>query len=252
MSEHDAMGGSEKEGVAETAEVWQNGLVAGIPGKNVAINGVLDLRSVPAEKVAGIESLKVNGVVLLDEGNRNGLAGVRSEINGTTMVVDRDLRLIIEPDMVLSKAAVEAMPAGQKLMLVGNIFFKPDVPADLVVEKFERLYIVGIIVACEGVYGALLGKMEQTGVSITLPQDVGEVVRSVGENTWTADYLSRLPDGITYVNIGATRIPGDMPLDLVDRKVAAYHNVGHTGGPEPILALLKSRCSTDIGVFSPE
>jgi hypothetical protein len=231
-------------------ETWQNGLVTGIPGKNVALNGVLDLRGVPLDQVAGIESLKINGIVLMDEGNRNGLAGVKSEINGTVMVADPDLRVIMEPDMELSRAAVEAMPAGQKIMLVGNVFFKPDVPPELIAEKFERLHVVGIILACEGVYGALLGKMERTGVSITLPDDVAEVIRSIGENAWTQDYLSRLPEGTTYVNIGVTSIPDDVPEDLVDRKIVAYHNVGQTVAAEPIVALLKSRCSTNLGQFS--
>jgi hypothetical protein len=241
----------EQEEVGEE-ESWQNGLVKGIPGKRIGINGVLDLRGVAHERVAGIESLKINGVVLMDEGNRDGLADVKTQINGTVLVVDPDLRLIMEPDMELSKAGLAAMPAGQKVMLVGNVFFKPDVPAELIAEKFERLYVVGIVVACEGVHGALLGKGEMTGVSITLPDDVGDVVRSVGESTWTQEYLSRVADGTTYVNIGVTRIPDEVPEDLVERKIRGYHNVGQTVGREAVLALLKSRCATNMGEFSAE
>lgn len=251
MSEHESTECTPQEGADQDREVWQNGLVTGIPGKHVGVNGVLDLRRVPPEEIAAIGSLKINGVVLMDDGNRNALSGVESEINGAVIVADPDLRLIVEPDMVFSKAAVEAMPAGQKVMLVGNVFFKPDVPPDIIAEKFDRLLIVGIVLACEGVYGALMGKMERTGITITLPQDVGEVIRSVGHSAWTHDYISRLADGATYVNIGATSIAADVPEDLIDRKIAAYHNIGQTTGPEPILALLRSRCATNMGEFSP-
>jgi len=241
----------EQEEVGEE-ESWQNGLVAGIPGKRIGINGVLDLRGVAQERVAGIESLTVNGVVLMDEANRDGLADVKTQINGTVLVVDPDLRVIMEPDMEFSKAAMAAMPEGQKVMLVGNVFFKPDVPAEMIAEKFERLHVVGIVLACEGVHGALLGKGEIAGMSITLPDDVGEVVRSVGKSRWTQEYLSRVADGTTYVNIGVTMIPDGVAEDLVERKIRDYHNVGKTVARETVLALLKSRCRTNMGEFSAE
>jgi hypothetical protein len=41
-----------------------------------------------------------------------------------------------------------------------------------------------------------------------------------------------------------------VPLELVERKIAAYHNIGATEAPGPIVALLKSRCPTDMGSFS--
>jgi hypothetical protein len=252
MSEQELAAKDVEQDEVEEEESWQNGLVKGIPGRRVGVNGVLDLRGVAQERVAGIESLKINGVVLMDEGNRDGLADVKTQINGTVLVVDPDLRLIMEPDMEFSKAAMAAMPAGQKVMLVGNVFFKPDVPAELIGEKFERLYVVGIVLACEGVQGALLGKGEITGISITLPDNVGEVVRSVGESRWTQEYVSRLADGTTYVNIGETRIADEVPEDLVERKIRDYHNVGQTVAREPVLALLKSRCRTNMGEFSAE
>ncbi len=228
----------------------QNGMVQGVPGKNIELNGVLDLRGVPAEQVAAIESIRINGLVMMDEGNRNALAGVKSEINGTVVVADPDLRVMLEPDFQLSQATLEGMPAGQKLMLVGMVFFKPDVSPALVAEKFDQLRIVGILVACEGVYGALLGKMEITGISITLPPDAGPVVRSMGQNTWTLDYVSRMQDDSTYVNIGATAIPDGISEELLARKVRAYYNVGMTTAPAPLLALLKSRCPTNLGEFA--
>lgn len=248
MSEQERMSGGMEQQAREDLS-WQNGMVTGVVGKRMGINGVLDLRGVPAEQVAGIEELMINGVVLMDEGNRDALAGVKSEINGTVIVPPAGMRVIVQPDIELSKASVEAMPSGQKLMLVGNIFIKPEVPPALVAEKFDDLRLIGIIVMGEAVQGALFGKMEMTGVSIIIPGHIKEVVRSMGDSTWNADYLGRLADGIAYLNIGKTQIPADVPEELVAQKIASYHNVGLTSGPEPILNLLKSRCKTNMGEF---
>ncbi|MFB3881585.1 MAG: hypothetical protein ACE149_09995 [Armatimonadota bacterium] len=186
---------------------WQNGMVRGVVGKRIGVNGVLDLRGVPADQVAAIEEIAVNGVVLMDEGNRNSLAGVKAAVNGSIIAVPPDMRVMMEPEIELSKASVEAMPNGQKLMIVGNMFLRPDIPPALIAEKFEDLRLVGIIVMGEGVQGALIGRGEITGVTILIPAGVTEAVRSIGNNTWTADYLSRLPDNIAYINIGNTRVP---------------------------------------------
>jgi hypothetical protein len=183
-----------------------NGLLSGLPGTRIAVNGVLDLRGVPAEKVATVERLAVNGVVLVDAGNRDALSGANSQVNGVIATAPPEMRILVQPEIEFTKASVEAMAAGQKLMVVGNIFFRPDVPAALAAEKFAELRLIGIIIMPEGVQGALLGKMESTGVTILLPEGVTEVVRSVGDNTWTGDYLSRLPDGTAYVNVGNTTI----------------------------------------------
>jgi hypothetical protein len=186
---------------------WQNGMVSGLTGTRVGVNGVLDLRGIPAEQLAKVEVLRVNGVMLLDEANRNALSPSHSQVNGITTVAPPDMRVIIQPDVEFSKASVEAMTAGQKLMVIGNIFFRPDVPPALAAEKFERLNLVGITIMTQGVQGALLGRLESTGVSAIIPDDAAHVVRSMGNNTWTVDYLSRLPDNTVYVNVGNTTIP---------------------------------------------
>jgi hypothetical protein len=240
----------EAEEEEEEPTIVQNGMVRGVAGKRIVINGVLDLRGVPGEKVAEIERLVANGVVLVDEENRGALSGVRAVINGQIMVADPDLRVMVQPDLELSRAMVEAMPAGQKLLLIGNIYFRPEVPPALAAEKFADLKLVGIIVACEGIHGALLGRTETTGISIVLPDDVGAVVRSIGHNDLAVDYLSRLQDGTTYINIGNTTVADDVPEELLARKIIAYHNVGNTTAPAPLAALLKSRCPTNFGSFS--
>jgi hypothetical protein len=225
------------------------GLIRGIPSRRIKTAGVLDLRGVPAEEVAKIESIEMAGVVLADEANRAALGKVKMNLAGTVAVVPPDLRIIIQPELEVSKGMVEAMAPGQKLMIVGNVFFKPEVPAALAAERFEDLRIVGILVVCEGVVGALFGKLEITGITVSLPNDVGNVVRAVGQAELTTGYLSRLADRTTYVSVGQTTIASDVTEELLGQKIVSYHNIGQTSGPVALISLLQSRCATNLGQF---
>jgi hypothetical protein len=226
------------------------GMVQGVPSRHIKSVGLLDLRGVPPEQVAQIQSIHSAGLVLVDEANRLALDQVTMKSVGAVAVATPDYRVMIEPCLELSRATLEAMPAGQKLMLVGIVFFKPDVPPALVAEKFEALQVVGVLLTCAGVQGVLLGKMQITGVSLTLPDDVGPIVRSMGQTRMTQEYLSHLQDGIVYLNIGHTELSGDVTIDLLKQKIATYYNVGHTAAPASLLALLKARCPTNLGAFT--
>src|SRR5512140_218184 len=138
----------------------QNGLVRGIPGKKIALNGVLDLRGVSAEEIAQIETLDVNGVVLLDDANRAALTGVAANVNGSIMTADPAMRVMVQPDLEITRAMVEAMPAGQKLLVIGIITVSLDIPPALLAEKFDDLRLVGIIIIGEAQLGALFGRSE--------------------------------------------------------------------------------------------
>jgi hypothetical protein len=248
MSEEQAT--TTKEVTPRAGKTRTAGIVEGVPSRHIESSGVLDLRGVPAEKVAQIESIQHAGVILLDEQNRDALDQVSIQSAGAVVVAGPDVRVLVEPWLEFSRSTVEGMPAGQKLMLVGIVLFKPDVPPALVAEKFDTLRVVGVLLACAGVRGALLGKMDITGVSVTLPDDVGPIVKSIGHTLVTPGYLSHLPDHLTYVNIGATEFAAEVSEELVARKIESYHNVGATIAPAPLLDLLKARCPTNLGKFS--
>jgi hypothetical protein len=226
------------------------GMVQGIPGKHIDSVGVLDLRGVTPEQIAQVESIHSVGVILIDENLRTALAHIAVDSVGSIVEIGSDYRVVTEPWMEFSRATLEGMLSGQRIALVGITLFKPDVPAALVAEKFEALMVVGILLAPAGVQGALLGKMQITGVSVTLPETEQPITHSLGQNRVTAGYLSYLADDILYINIGQTRIADDVPEDLLARKFATYYNIGQTVAPAPLLDLLKARCPTNLGQFS--
>ena len=227
------------------------GVMQGVPpGKFINAVTVLDLRGVPAEQVAGIKRMDACSVVLVDENNCLALNGVSMNAIGSLIVTSPETRVMVTAHMDISRSGIEAMPGGQKLLVVGNVFFKPDVPQGMVSEKIERLQVVGLLIACEGVYGALLGKMQMVnGLNVILPDDVGPVHRLAGETRLTSEFLAQLGEGTTLVNIGKAEVYPDVSPELLRHKVAAYYNAGETSGPAASLAVLQARCSLNVGRF---
>ena len=225
------------------------GAMQGIPGRRIKDVGLLDLRGVPADRIAQIQSIDSVGAILLDEGCRTALEQVRMNSVGTVAIVGPDVRVIVEACMEFSKATLEAMPGAQELMLIGIVFFAPDTPPALVTEKFASLQVIGILLAGAGVQGALLGKMQITGVTVTLKENADPIIRCIGQTRIDAKYLSYLQDGIHYLNVGQTILSEDVPEELLAAKIATYYNVGQTTGPAPLLSLLQARCPTNLGQF---
>lgn len=251
MSENEQMHTPEHDQAPETsAGMGAAGLVRGVAGRVIKAAGLVDLRGVPPEQVAQIESIEAAGAVLGDEGNREALGRIPIKAAGGVAIAKPGYRVVMAPNLELTKAMLEGMPADQKIMFAGIVTFHPEVPPTLVTEKLAAVDVLGILIACQGVHGALMGIAEVTGHLIALPDDVGAVVRNVGQNEVTRDYLERVQDNSAYINIGQTTIADDVPEELLDRKIISYHNVGQTVAPTPLLNLLKARCPTNLGQFA--
>jgi hypothetical protein len=219
------------------------------PGGYISAVGVLDLRGVSADQVAAIESVIEVKIIILDEENRQSLRPAHLSAVGSIVVAGPDERVIAWAQLDISNASLEKMPPAQKLVLLGNIFLKPDVNPELAAEKIERLQVVGTLICTDGVQGMLIGRLRlANGVCIVLPDNVGPVVRCLGQTTITTGYLHALEDNTTYVNIGRTEVE-DAPPELVRQKILVYHNAGETAGPRNLLASIRARCATDLGKF---
>jgi hypothetical protein len=225
------------------------GALSGYPGTRVSSVGVLDLRGVAPELVAQIESIESVGVVLLDEQNQSSLGQAVVKSVGAREVASADMRVLTEGWLEISKATVEGMSPGQKLLIIGLVYFQSDVPPALVSEKFEQLRVVGVVLAGAGVLGALMGRMNITGTTVTLPDEPAPMVRNIGRNDVTPEYLTHLPDGNLYVNVGATVLAEDVTEALLAQKIKSYYNIGATIGSKAQIGLLKARCPVNLGAF---
>jgi hypothetical protein len=235
---------------AKAAPASPGKIVKGVSGPTIQDVPILDLRGVPASEVARIQSIKDVSVVVLDAKNRSALKPASMEDVGATVVAGPKARVMVEPFLELSRATLEGMSPRQELILVGIVLFKPDVTPALVNQKFASLNVTGVLLAPAAVRGALMGKAQITGASVTLPADAGTVAHSIGHNRFTAGYLSRLEDRSVYVNIGAVEIAADVTEELLAQKIGTYVNIGVTMGKKPLLERLKSISVTNVGTFA--
>jgi hypothetical protein len=232
-------------------EMGSVGVLQGVsPGRNIHHAGVLDLRGVPSDQVAQVEEIGSADVMLLDEQNRNALRGVNIHHVGSILTASADERVIVTPQMDLDRQGIEFMPDEQRLLFVGNVFIRPDVSPDLVARKFAFVRVIGILVAGAGALGALTGRLHfSNGVTVSLPEDTGPLVRNTGEVRMMPEYLDALPDDATYINFGEVKVSGGVSVSVIQQKIRAYYNLGETAGKPEGLAALHARCQMNTGSF---
>ncbi|MBB6051576.1 hypothetical protein [Armatimonas rosea] len=226
------------------------GHLIGVPGPHVENVGVLDLRTCTLEELSQLKSLRNIGTVLVSSAIRGGLSGVSSENVGSFIEADPDERLLVGPMLELDGLALEAMEEGQKLIVVGILWFTDTVTVEQVQKKLSRLRLTGILLAPQAVRGALLARIEHIGPIVTLPVGVKNVIKEIGQKTITAGYLRHVKDDNLYVNIGQTIFAEDVPLELVQQKISAYINIGQTVAPRGLLDYLDARCEANLGNFA--
>jgi hypothetical protein len=232
-------------------EMGSVGVLQGVsPGRSIHHTGVLDLRGVPSDQVAQLEEVGSADVMLLDEQNRNALRGVNIHHVGSILIAPAEERVIVTPQMDLDREGIEFMPDEQRLLFVGNVFIRPDVPPEIVARKFASVRVIGILIAGAGALGALTGRLQfGNGVTIGLPEDTGPIVRNTGEVRMLPEYLEALPDDATYINFGEVKVSGGVSASVVQQKIRAYYNLGETSGKPESIAVLHARCRMNNGNF---
>ena len=233
----------------ETATGASNtGIVHGVPGDQVENVGLLDLRGASPEAMARLKVVRNVGLILVDAGQTSALTNVRMENTGTIAEAHPDERILIGPSTDFNKAVLEGMEPGLRLTVIGIVTFDPDIPLALLSEKFAFLRLIGILIAPAGVQGALLGKMEHTGITVNM-KAADPLLKNIGATKITTGSLSYMKPGTIFLNIGETRIDPDVTVATLSAKIVEYHNVGHTVGPADVLQWLQVNAPTQLGAF---
>lgn len=225
-----------------------SGSVRGVPGECVENTGLLDLRGTPPEAMSRLKIVRNVGLVLVDRGQTSALTNVIMENAGTVAEADPDERVVIGPNTDFNRAVLEGMEPGLRMTVIGIITFDPDIPLALLSEKIAFLRLIGIMIAPAGVQGALLGKMEHTGVSISF-KAVGPVLKSFGETRITAGYLSYMKPGTIFLNLGETHIDPEITGVALSEKIVEYHNLGTTVASRDAIDWLQVNAPTQQGEF---
>jgi hypothetical protein len=232
------------------AEVQNVATLRGVPGESVSNIALLDLRGTSAEDLQRLKQMSNVAAVLIDTGQGSAIAHVRKSNVASIIEADPDERVIVGPVTEFDAETVESMSDNNRVTVIGIVVFDRDVLPALAAQKFAHLRVVGILVCPAGVRGALLDRLEHIGPAATLKVGGGPLVRNLGHRHLSAMSLSHLEDDSVFLNLGHVEIKADVTLEMIRGKVSDYHNIGHTEGPEEVIAYLQSRTGTDLGSFS--
>ena len=224
------------------------GVVRGVPGDCVENAGLLDLRGTPPEAMARLKVIRNVGLVLVDKGQTSALTNVVMENTGTVAEADPDERILVGPSTDFDRATLEGMEPGLRMTIIGIVTFDPDIPLGLLSEKIAFLRLVGVLIAPSGVQGALLGKMELLGITVTL-KAAGPMLKNLMESKITAGYVSHMKPGTIYLNIGVTHFAPEITLAALSDKILEYHNIGLTIGSRDVIDWLQATAPTQVGQF---
>ena len=232
------------------ADVQNVATLRGVPGESVANIALLDLRGTSAEDLQRLKHMSNVAAVLIDRGQGSAIAHVRKSNVASIIEAEPDERVIVGPVTEFDAETVESMSDNNRVTVIGIVVFDRDVLPALAAQKFERLQVVGILICPAGVRGALLDRLEHIGPAATLKVGGGPLVRNMGHRRLSAMSLSYLEEDSVFLNLGHVEIKSDVTVEMIRRKISDYHNIGHTEGPEEVIAYLQSRASTDLGNFS--
>lgn len=225
------------------------GSIQGVPGPVIKNVGTVDLRGASDAELARLERVENVGALLIAPGTLGKLQGVTLINVGSTIEASPKDQFLTGPMLDFDQAALSAMPDNQRLIVTGIVAFAEDIDPALIAQKFEHLHLTGVLIAPSAVRGALTGRMNHNGPSVASIPTPGGKVHNLGDRTATAGYVRYLNDGVGYFNLGRTEFAADVPVALVEQKIAAYFNLGLTVASQDVLDYLQARCAANLGAF---
>jgi hypothetical protein len=148
----------------------------------------------------------------------------------------RSMKYGIQP-MLPSESAIFTPGIRSKMSLKSHASIVPaarTAPKVRLASPGASLEIVGVLLSTAQLQGALLGKMQLTGIQANLPNDAGPLVHSIGANTLTQNYLSRLQDNVVYVSIKNLDGSAQLGFWMTSNATASTPTWTWTGsGPRP-------------------
>jgi len=205
--------------------------------------GMLDLTSAKTpEELSNITALKNVGMILIPEHLTAALAGIPMQNVGGVVPVPQGVNVKLLAGQ--TKLTGEALANGDSetiLIMAGQLFVTTPV------EKvgYKELRVTGQLLAPRGSESAISAKLASiTGQVIYYPEGAR---LTVGEESWSREFLSLLPEATPYVIVGKVRIEDDVTAQLLREKISEIVLVGMIVAPEALVPLVQLLAIEKIG-----
>ncbi len=191
--------------------------------KRIENIGAVDLRFADKETLENISQISNTGIVIYSQRVKNLMSNIAISNTGMVEEVPEDYKLEVG-NLDINKAMLEAMESPLKSVILGVITIDHDVTAELVQNKIEGIFNIGVINAPKDLVGLVKNKVvKNIGVIRETSKDRLSIQ---GSKELTNNYLKSLKDDINLEVMGSLSMLEDIDLDLFSQKVKAISLMG--------------------------
>ncbi|HOD53320.1 MAG TPA: hypothetical protein PKJ08_02225 [Candidatus Cloacimonadota bacterium] len=178
--------------------------------------GSLDARNASKEVIEQIKKIKNVGSLIVSKDNRPFFMKIEMENIGSTMEMDKDVKLHVGP-FEFTKELLESAPKAIKMAIVGPVSFSRDISPELMEEKIEWLNVIGPVQVYEQVSGIMMSKMHDS----VGPIDVLKAEEFILKGHIRIDqyFLKNMEDNSIIKCSGTLELDEDVNLKVFDQKI---------------------------------
>ncbi len=209
------------------------------PGTVIGNANILDLRKATAETIASIAKIGNVNILIYSRETATFIPKLNLGNINVSVEAPQDAQ-VVTGQVVINREFLEGRDHPLFLVVTGQVLVKPEVTPEHVESGIAGLVVVGQILCPEPVLGAIQARTTQlVGQSKAYPAS-GRLI--MGSLTMDETFLKGLQDATELVILGSLRLPGVLPNELIEQKVAQlYVNGGirvHQANAELIQARL--------------
>lgn len=214
-------------------------------GKSIGNVGVLDLRTATEATVAGIRRIGNVGMVLCSPETAHLVARIAMGNLGGTIEAPVDARLL-SGQVIINREFFRDQPAPLHLIVTGQVIIEPEVQAADLEKGLGSLHLSGQIFCPEHLAGALQAKLRTLQGQLQTYDGALRLV--LGDLVLDEHTLPALGEGSQFAVVGKVLVPKVVDNELLTRKIAKLHLIGHILCHEENAQILFSRLDEKTGM----
>ncbi len=193
---------------------------------------------VPAEELrAGLNSLYVTGQLLYPESLAGVVKAKLREVNGQAMAYSDGAQFVMGK-LKLTEEYLRGLAEGSVLLVFGRLDATALLPNELIVQKIEKIEVMGRMTCREENAEALLARTKNGAQVTTIPTGYAYLTQPL---VLDANLLDALPGKKLY---GSTlRIEPDVTAEAFDAAIEALTLTDLLIAPAPLRAVLAKKCN---------
>jgi len=188
----------------------------------------------------GYRDIRVAGQLFAPRGSEAALGAKLSSVMGQVIYYpfseDQDVRFVVGKERI-GRAYLEALAHPTVIIVVGNVDFEEDIPADLLRQKLPTMVLVGNINAPRSLMPLISALVAEKIGNITAYPENARFLE--GEDTLSKEYFEYLPEGTALVIGGVITIEDDVSPELLRAKVREIILNGKLKAPKPLAGLIR-------------